>query len=195
VAEGIRRFGYGPRSLIDYDLRQLGSWSSNLAANRIVGLVGGEPAVELALQRLGMRASTYPGPYRIGTSAGDAPKPPPRTSVRVTTARDLARGLFHLQAAAAGQRWANGQTRLSAGGARAALGYLSLAWRGSSLLSLPPGSRVAEKDGWISDARGSAAIVYGKAGPRIVVVLAYRPGITQAEARSLGAAVSRLALG
>jgi hypothetical protein len=54
---------------------------------------------------------------------------------------------------------------------------------------------VAEKDGWILDARGSAAIVYGKPGPRIIVVLTYRPGITQAEARSLGAAVSRLALG
>jgi len=199
LAEGIRRFGYGPRSPIDYDLRQLGSWSSNLAANRIVALVGGESAVSGALERLGMWSSTYPGPYRVGTSAGaspeDAPKPPPLQTWRTTTARDLGRAFVRLQAAAAGERWAISKLGLDRNGARAALGYLALAWRGSSLLELPPGTPVAEKDGWTSDVRGSAAIAYLPSGPRVVVVLVHRPGISAGEARRLGEQVSRLALG
>ena len=52
---------------------------------------------------------------------------------------------------------------------------------------------VAHKEGWISDLRASAAIVYGRT-PRIVVVLAYRPGITEAEARALGRRVAALTL-
>jgi beta-lactamase class A len=195
LAEGIRRFGYGPRSPIDYDLRQLGSWSSNLAANRIVSLVGGEDAVQSALGRLGMLSSTYPGPYRVGTSVRDSPRPPPLQTWRTTTARDLGRAFIRLQAAAAGQRWAIRGVGLDPDRARAALGYLGLAWRGSSLLSLPEGTRVAEKDGWTSDVRGSAAIAYLPSGPKVVVVLAYRPGISAAEARRLGERVSRLSLG
>ena len=50
---------------------------------------------------------------------------------------------------------------------------------------------VAHKEGWISDLRASAAIVYGRT-PRIVVVLAYRPEITEAEARALGRRVAAL---
>jgi beta-lactamase class A len=199
LAEGIRRFGHGPRSPIDYDLRQLGSWSSNLAANRIVALLGGESAVGRALQRLGMSSSTYPGPYRVGTSAGtatdDAPKPPPLVTWRTTTARDLGRALIRLQAAAAGERWAIAKLGLGRDRARAALGYLGLVRRGASLLALPDGTPVAEKDGWTKDVRGSAAIAYPPSGPRIVVVLAYRPGISAAEARKLGERVSRLVFG
>ena len=195
LAEGIRRFGSGRRSSIDYDLRQLGSWSSNLAANRVYELVGGEAPVELALHRLGMFSSSYPGPYRIGTTKGDVVKePPPLPTSRVTTARDLGRALFRLAAAAARQRWALRTTGLTPAGARAALGYLSLCSRGTSVLSLPPGAFAAEKDGWTHETHASAAVVYLHGAERIVVVLVYRPGLTFLEARDLGAAVSRLAL-
>ena len=51
----------------------------------------------------------------------------------------------------------------------------------------------AHKEGWISDTRATAAIVYGRT-PRIVVVLAYRPGITDAEARLLGRRATALTL-
>ena len=52
-----------------------------------------------------------------------------------------------------------------------------------------------EKDGWLKDTRGTAAIVYLKTRAEIVVVLTYRPGITLTESRTLGAAVSKLAFG
>jgi beta-lactamase class A len=194
VVEGIRRFGFGPRSPIDYDLRQLGSWSSNLAANRILALIGGEEAAARGLARLGMWSSTYPGPYRVGTALPDVQRQPPLFTSRVTTARDVGRALLRLQAAAAGARWAVRETGLGARGAQAVLGYLSLAWDGSSVLALPPGVRVAEKDGWTTDVRASAAIVYLPSGPRIVVVLAYRPKLSYTEGKILGAHVSRLAL-
>lgn len=198
IAEGIRRFGFGPGSPIDGDLRAIGEWSSNTAANHIFELVGGVGPTEAALHRLGMFDSTYPGLYadepKRGTQArAGEPTPPPQHHTRVTTARDLARALFRLQAAAADQSWAIAQTELSAPEARAALGYLALADPGPSLLEFPPGTRHAEKDGWIDDVRASAAIVYAKRGARIVVVLADRPGITQGEARALGREVSRLA--
>jgi hypothetical protein len=44
--------------------------------------------------------------------------------------------------------------------------------------------RVARKEGWLSDMRGTAALIYG-ATPRVLVVLAYRPGITLAESRGV----------
>ena len=44
-----------------YDVRQLGYWSSNLAANRITARFG-YGAVADGLRRLGMTSSTYPGP-------------------------------------------------------------------------------------------------------------------------------------
>jgi beta-lactamase class A len=170
----LRRFG-GPGSPIDYDLRQLGAWSSNLAANRLYELVGAD-ATDRSLVRLGMRSSTYAGPYRAGTSF-DAPKPPPQTHVRVTTAHDLGRALYRFQRSYP-----------------VALRYLLLEWPGSSIVraGFPPGTVVAEKDGWISDMRGSAAIAYLPSGPKIVVVLAYRPGIDATAARALGARVARL---
>jgi hypothetical protein len=44
----------------------------------------------------------------------------------------------------------------------------------------------AQKQGWISSARHSAAIVYGKKGPVVVVVLTYREGLSLSSARDLG---------
>jgi len=194
IAEGIRRFGFGPGSPIDSDLRAIGTWSSNKAANRIFRLVGGVGPTEAALRRLGMFSSTYPGLYRVKASASaDAPDPPETFHTRVTTAHDLARALFRLQAASAGQRWAIRDTGLRAAGARAALGYLGLADPAPSLLAFPPGSRHAEKDGWLDDTRASAAIVYVRGHAKIVVVLTYRPKISLTQAGALGVAASRLA--
>jgi hypothetical protein len=145
-----------------------------------------------------MFASTYPGPYAEEddtrtTAALPAPSPPPRIHNRVTTARDLARALFRLEAAAAHQRWAVRTTGLSSPAARAVLGYLALARPGASLLAYPNGARHVEKDGWLDDTRATAAIAYLRRGARIVVVLAYRPGIAQSEARELGRRVSAIA--
>ena len=207
IAEGIRRFGFGPGSRIDGDLRAIGQWSSNAAANRVFTLIGGVGPTEQALHRLGMFASTYPGPYRLEPERRSRrkspreppsrrpgrPTPPPHRHTRVTTARDLARAFFRLQAAAAGQRWSILATGLSAPEAQAALGYLALAGPDTSLLAFPAGTRHAEKDGWLDDTRATAAIAYLRRGARIVVVLVYRPGVTDGEARALGRSVSALA--
>jgi len=201
IAEGIRRFGFGPASPVDRDLREIGEWSSNVAANRIFELVGGRVPTEAALHRLGMFSSTFPEAYELSPS--EQPKKPKAEKARkpmavgghtrVTTARDLARALFRLQAAAAGQAWASAATELTPAQARAALGYLALARPGTSLLEFPPGSTHAEKDGWLDDVRATAALVSRGGDARIVVVLAYRPGVTLTEARTLGAEVSRVA--
>ncbi len=187
LAASLRRFG--PRA--SYDLRQLTGWSSNLAANRLVERLGGLDAVEDGLERLGMRSSTYPGPYRAGTSAAvDAPKPPPAVHWRLTTAHDLGRALYSIQAAAAGNRFVqarSGLTRAEARIARALLVGSSSSGENAGLLR-PFLARipVAQKNGWLSDARVTAAIVYRRRGPVIVVVEAYRPGITRGEAQELG---------
>jgi beta-lactamase class A len=173
----VRRFG-GPGGPADYDLRQLGAWSSNLAANRLYRLVGAA-ATDRSLARLGMRSSTYTGPYRAGT-AFDAPKPPPHAHTRVTTAHDLGRALSFFQ-------------RRSP----LALRYLLGSWPKFSLVrrGLPAGTTVAEKDGWISGMRGSAAIAYLPSGPKIVVVLAYQPKIDEHAVEALGTQVARLVAG
>jgi hypothetical protein len=177
--------GHGPRSPLWYDLRQLAGWSSNLAANRATRLVGGERAVAAALRRLGARASTYPGPYRAGTSSAlDAPKPPPHGHVRVTTAHDLGRILYAFHAAAAGNSYVERTTGLSRAQAQRGVALLVHSVRGG-LIEPYTSAPTAHKEGWISDLRASAAIVYGRT-PKIVVVLAYRPGIGEAEARALG---------
>src|SRR5215210_5543164 len=75
VDAALRNYPGRGRRRIDYDLRQVGAWSSNLAANRLYALVG-PAATDASLDRLGMHSSTYTGPYRAGTSF-DAPKPPP----------------------------------------------------------------------------------------------------------------------
>ena len=193
LAEALRR-GYGPRSSLWYDLRQLTGWSSNLAANRVVRRVGGEAAVSAALRRLGARSSTYPGPYRAGTAVvpADAPKPPPHSHWRVTTAHDLGRMLYAFHAAAAGNRHVQRTTGLSRASAEEAIALLVHSVPGG-LVEPFTAAPVAHKEGWISDLRATAAIVYG-ARPRIVVVLAFRPSITEAEARALGRRVAALAL-
>ena len=48
------------------------------------------------------------------------------------------------------------------------------------------GATVAEKNGWLSDTRTTASIVYRGGRATIVVVELYRPGVTYAEAKRLG---------
>jgi beta-lactamase class A len=200
IGAALRRSARPERSPLWYDLRQLAGWSSNLAANRVVRAVGGERVVEDALRRLGATASTYPGPYRAGTSvSSDAPRPPAHGHWRVTTAHDLGRMLYALNAAAAGNRYVARRTGLSVAKARLALGLLADTYPGGGHAGLirpyvPASVRVARKEGWISDFRGTAAIVYGSS-PKIVVVLAYRPRVTLAEARALARRVVALTLG
>ena len=110
----------------------------------------------------------------------------------VTTAHDLGRVLYALQAAAAGNSYVQRTTGLSRAQARRGIALLVHSVRGG-LLEPYFTAPVAHKEGWISDLRASAAIIYGRT-PKIVVVLAYRPRITEAEARALGRRVAALTL-
>jgi beta-lactamase class A len=200
LAAALRRFGPRPeRSPAGPAIRDLARTSSNLAANRLVDRVGGLDVVADSLRRLGMWSSTYPGPYRLGTSTGDAPKPPPQVHWRVTTAHDLGRALYTLQAAALGNRRVERRSGLTRHEARLAVSLLlHSVERGDNVGLLRPSLRgvpLAQKNGWISDMRGTAAIAYLPGGPWIVVVLAYRPDLTLREAQALGAEVARLVAG
>jgi beta-lactamase class A len=190
LAAALRAVSVAPeRSRFWYDLRQLAGWSSNLAANRLLEQLG-TSRVSSALGGLGLIQSTYPGPYRVGTARLDAPNPPPLSTWRYTTARDLGRALYALQAAASGNRYQQRQTGLSRARARLALELLLAGWAGGDNAGLVrpfvDGAPVAQKNGWISDARLTASIVYARSGPKIVVVLAYRPNLPYREAQSLG---------
>jgi hypothetical protein len=167
-----------------YDVRQIGFWSSNLGANRLLAKLG-YAAVADGLRRLGMTSSTYPGPYRATTALR-----PPGPHTRVTTAHDLGRALHRLHAGAHGDARALGLLGLTRQQAVAALRVLASAqpvadnagllrpWLGSAT--------VAEKNGWLADTRTTAAIIYRGGRATIVVVELYRPGVTYAEAKRLG---------
>jgi hypothetical protein len=174
-----------------YDARQLGAWSSNLAANRILAGLG-YGAVTDGLRRLGMTSSTYPGPYRATTAVGS---PPPGNHSRVTTVRDLGRALYRLHAGAHGDRPTLRLLGLTRPQAQAGVRILLSSQRASDNLGLLRpwlgGTPVAEKNGWLTDTRLTASIVYADRGPMIVVVAAYRPGIEAAEARRLGRDILR----
>jgi len=197
LAAALRRFGPHPEhSSFWYDLRQLAGWSSNLAANRLVDHVGGTGEVEEELHRLGMWSSTYPGPYRAGSSVADAPNPPPQSHWRVTTAHDLGRALWRLQAGAFGNRYAQSLTGLTRHESELALRLLlSADPRGENaglVRQSFPGTPIAQKNGWISDARATAAIIYLRQGPKIAVVVVFKPGLTTSSARALSARFARL---
>jgi hypothetical protein len=177
-----------------YDLETLTRWSSNLAANRLLARVGGPAVVQSLLSRLGARNSTYPGAYRVGTAVvADAPRPPPPVSWRYTTARDLGRLLWVVQAAAVGNRSAQRLAGLDRQRARLALGLLLASEpTGNNVGLLRPalgGVPLAQKNGWTTSTRHTAAIAFLREGPRIVVVLTYRPDLALRDARALGRAV------
>jgi beta-lactamase class A len=167
-----------------YDARQLGFWSSNLAANRIASRLG-YGAVAAGLRGLGMTDSTYPGPYRATTAYR-----PPGPHTRVTTARDLGRALYRLQAGAHGDARVLRLLGLTQRQAVVALRILASAQPVADNVGLfrpwLPGATLAEKNGWLSDTRTTAAIVYRGGSATIVVVELYRPGVTLREAKQLG---------
>ena len=167
-----------------YDVRQIGLWSSNLAANRIYSRLG-NAAVAGGLRRLGMTSSTYPGPYRATTAHR-----PPGPHTRVTTARDLGRALYRLHAGAHGNAAVLRQLGLSRRHAVLALRVLASAQPvadNAGLLRPWLGrTTVGEKNGWLSDTRTTASILYRGGRATIVVVELYRPGVTYAEAKRLG---------
>jgi hypothetical protein len=108
----------------------------------------------------------------------------------VTTARDLGRALFRLHAGAHGSSRALAQVGLSRRQAVAALRILASAQPvGDNAGLLRPWLRaaeLAEKNGWLSDQRTTAAIVYRNGRATIVVVELFRPGVTHAEAKRVG---------
>jgi hypothetical protein len=148
---------------------------------------------------MGATRSTYPGAYRVGTLHAAEPAEPPLVSQRTTTARDLERVLTTLHAAASGRREAQVAAGLSRHEARVGLALLL----GSEPLGdniglfrpwLPAGAPAAQKHGWISSARHSAAIVYARDGPVVLVLLTYDPGLSLERAQRLGREVVRAAL-
>jgi beta-lactamase class A len=191
LVAGLRASPRPERSAWWHDVRQIGFWSSNLAANRIYARLG-YAAVADALRRLGMTSSTYPGPYRATTALR-----PPGPHTRVTTARDLGRALHRLHAAAHGDSRTLRLLGLTRRQAVLALRVLASAQpvRDNAGLLRPwlGGATVAEKNGWLTDTRTTAAIVYRGGRATIVVVELYRPGVTYAEAKRLGRAVLRAA--
>ena len=195
LAAALRTFGPRPEeSSSFYDMRMLATWSSNLAANRLLTGLGGssQRGAEIAqaeLSRLGARSSTYPGPYAVGTAF--VPEPPPRVSSRVTSARDLAAALFTIHSAAAGHRVARETSGLSVHEARVALALLLASEPSGDNIgmvrpALGPKMPVAQKQGWINDARLTAAIIYTTTGPRIVVICAYKPDLSLSMAQGMG---------
>jgi hypothetical protein len=162
----------------DYDIHATARWSSNLGANRILSAIG-TAAANRALRKLGATHSAFTGPYRVGTSRRNQP---PAISGRVTTARDLGAILYSLA-----NRAARGDF----------VGVLILDDLAKSepfrdnVGILRPRDRAAQKHGWFSVVRHSAAIVYTKHGPRIVVLLTYAPGLTLARAQRYGAQVMK----
>jgi beta-lactamase class A len=176
-----------------YDLRAMTGWSSNLAANRLFLRVGGRNVVEAVLHRIGARRSTYPQGFRVGTAATqlDVQKAPPLVSGRVTTAHDLGRLLYVLHAGALGNQPALRRSELDRLRSSEGLSLLlDSEPKGNNvgLLRpwLPARTPIAQKNGWLHDARHTAAIVYFRGRPRIVVVLTYAPNLPLSRARSLG---------
>jgi beta-lactamase class A len=184
LVAGLRASPQVERSRWWYDVRQIGFWSSNLAANRLLAKLGYGPVAD-GLRRLGMTSSTYPGPYRATTAYR-----PPGPHTRVTTAHDLGRALHRLHAGAHGDTRALGLLGLSRQQAVAAVRVLASAQpvRDNAGLLRPwlPGATVAEKNGWLTDTRTTAAIVHRRGRATVVVVELYRPGVTYAEAKQLG---------
>lgn len=206
MLEAARRYGLASTSPVRYDVERAASWSSNLAANRLLEMIGrgrvggGVGATESRLRALGATSSTYPGEYRVGTSRFGAPRQPPLNTERVTTARDLATVLRRIHLAALGDAGAGRATGMSSSTARTLLRMLLESEAVGDNVGLihpflPAGIPAAQKHGWLSDARATAAIVYGPEGPVILVVMGYRgAGLSLVQAQALGAKASRLAL-
>ena len=203
LVAALRRFGPRPEGSPAWpDIRDLATWSSNVASNRLLLRLGGSEAggsriAQGVLWRLGARSSTFTGFYRLGTAraaahaATDRPRPLPFVASRRTTAHDLGRILVELHLAALGDRRALVRTQLSRHEARVGLGLLlssdrTGSNRGLFAATFAPGLPAAQKQGWTTSVRHTAAIVYGASGPRIAVLLTYHPAIRAQVAAALG---------
>jgi hypothetical protein len=211
LVAALRRYGPRPEHSPAWPLiRDLAIWSSNDASNKLLVLLGGSEAggsriAEQTMHRMGATSSTFTGNYRLGTSRafrplGDAPRPLPFLTFRRTTAHDLGRMLHELHAAAVGNGLALRRTGLSVHEARVGLGLLlSSTSSGQNAGLFRPwvgdGLPMAQKQGWTTKIRHTAAIAYGPAGPRIVVVLTYAPNLDPTAAGTLGRRVLALVKG
>ena len=175
LAAALRRFGPRPEAQPPFaDLRALAGWSSNLAANRLAG----------EDRRSGARAGRAPSPRRerqhlsghLHRGHGGPALPAGRLQPRDHRARPRDR-LTTLQRAATGDARARAAAGLSVHEARVGLGLLlssqpvadNLGMLRPALSSALP---IAQKQGWINDARLTAAIVYSPRGTRVVVICA-----------------------
>jgi beta-lactamase class A len=186
----LQRLRRPERSTLDYELRALTAWSSNLATNLLVRRFG-TTAVQAALRRAGAYRSTFPQGYRVGTARAEVQDQPPLVSARVTTARDLGRILYVIHGCALRNAAAVRATGLDPRRCGYALRLLlGSEPRGNNVGLVRPfvSSRtpVAQKNGWLHDARHTAAIVYLPEGPKIVVVLTYARNLKLATARRVG---------
>jgi len=211
LVAALRRYGPRPERSSAWPLiRDLAAWSSNDASNKLLVLLGGSEAggsriAQETMHRMGATASTFTGNYRLGTSRGtrplgDAPRPLPILTFRRTTAHDLGRILYELHAAAAGNGLALRRTGLSRHEARVGLGLLlSSTSSGENVGLVRPwvgrAMPLAQKQGWTTKIRHTAAIAYGLAGPRIIVVLSYSPELDPSESAALGRGVVSLVKG
>ena len=181
-------------------MRAIATWSSNLAANRLLGLLGhgsdgrGRAVVESQLRAMGATQSTYPGEYRVGTArsrAAASPDQPPLVSQRTTTANDMTAVLSAFHAAAIGAPGAQGRSALSRHAGRLALSYLldsEAVGDNVGLLrpSLAKDVPLAQKHGWLNDARRFGRDRVRALGSNCVSVLTYREALPLARAQSLG---------
>lgn len=199
LVAALDRYGPQPERSSAWPLiRDLATWSSNDASNRLLVLLGGSERggariAEERLHRMGARSSTFTGNYVLGTPY-DAPRPLPFLSYRRTTAHDVGRMLFELHAAALGNGLALHRAGLTRHEARVALGLLLSAGGGENAGLLRPwlDGPMARKEGWTTKLRHSAAVAYRPSGPVVAVLLTYRPGLRHSEALSLGHGVARL---
>lgn len=203
MVEALRRAGARPEaSRHAPDVAAIGAWSSNLAPNRLMRVIGGPRGAEAGLRRLGARSSTYPGDYIVATSA------PPVVTVaqpalatrRVTTAADMGRAITTIHRAARGERAARRATGLSLAQARLLLGDLLASQPVGDNLGIirqgfEAGTPIAQKHGWISSTRITVAVAYTVRGPVVIVVLATGTRVTRAGAAALGSEVVRAVVG
>ena len=185
-------------------------YSDNEAADHLVSRLGSgcattaDAAAAEGLRRLGARHSTFTGCYAAEELQPRLPAggvtQTPSWSNRHTTARDLGRMLYALQAAAVPTKAARRQTGIPAMKARLLLGILLTAaqdGQNATLFNggLKPGTPIAEKNGWRQNEQHGAAIAYTKRGPVILVVLTQRPGgASFADAHAIGSEVARAGL-
>lgn len=191
-----------PGSAAWRDIVDTATWSSNEGSNQLLLRLGGSEAggtriVNETLRRIGATASVFTGNYRLGTGMlGDTPRPLPVLTYRRTTAHDVGRILFELHAAALGNRLAQRRTGLDRHEARLALGLLlSSDPRGDNvgLFRQATGFPMAQKHGWTTKLRHTAAIIYAPDGPKIAVLLTFRADeIRPSASRLLGGHVMGL---